>query len=182
MNKTFPTRAPGSGSSPGTGIGQRVRLLAAAALLSVCAGALAGSVSYTYDGTPSRRYVHGPGIDEPLVWCEGTTSTNKTWPCADHLGSIIGTADGAGTSTAIHSYGPFGEPNVATGVRFRYTGQQYLGGLNLYYNKARFYSPALGRFLQTDPIGSADDLNLYAYVRNNPVNRRDPTRQIDVGG
>ncbi|MCB1946629.1 MAG: RHS repeat-associated core domain-containing protein, partial [Thauera sp.] len=69
----------------------------------------------------------------------------------------------------------FGEPNVTTGVRFRYTGQQYLGGLNLYYYKARFYSPALGRFLQTDPIGTADDLNLYAYVGNNPVNFSDPS-------
>ena len=60
-------------------------------------------------------------------------------------------------------------------MRFRYTGQQYLGGLNLYYYKARFYSPALGRFLQTDPIGTADDLNLYAYVGNNRGNFSDPT-------
>ncbi len=129
---------------------------------------------YDGAGTLLRRYVHGPGVDEPLVWYEGSTTANKSWLYADHLGSIIGTANSAGTSTAIHSYGPFGEPNVTTGVRFRYTGQQYLGGLNLYYYKARFYSPALGRFLQTDPIGTADDLNLYAYVGNNPVNRFDP--------
>ncbi len=62
-----------------------------------------------------------------------------------------------------------------TGTRFRYTGQQFLGSLNLYYYKARFYSPALGRFLQTDPIGTADDLNLYAYVGNNPINFNDPS-------
>ena len=128
---------------------------------------------YDGAGTLLRRYVHGPGVDEPLVWYEGSTTTAKSWLYADHLGSIIGTANSAGTSTAIHSYGPFGEPNVTTGVRFRYTGQQYLGGLNLYYYKARFYSPALGRFLQTDPIGTADDLNLYAYVGNNPVNFSD---------
>ncbi|NMG35575.1 hypothetical protein GRF61_14090 [Azoarcus sp. TTM-91] len=130
---------------------------------------------YNSSGGLLRRYVHGPGVDEPLVWYEGTGTTNKTWLYADQLGSVVGTANSAGTSTAIYSYGPFGEPNVTTGVRFRYTGQQYLGGLNLYYYKARFYSPALGRFLQTDPIGTRDDLNLYAYVGNNPVNRADPT-------
>ena len=135
---------------------------------------------YDGAGTLVRRYVHGPGIDEPLVWYEGSTTTAKSWLYADHLGSIIGTANSAGTSTAIHSYGPFGEPNVTTGVRFRYTGQQYLGGLNLYYYKARFYSPALGRFLQTDPIGYAAGTNLYAYVRNNPVNAIDPSGLVDI--
>ena len=130
---------------------------------------------YNSGGTLLRRYVHGPGIDEPLVWYEGTTTTNKTWLYQDQLGSVIGTANSAGTSTAIHSYGPYGEPNIATGTRFRYTGQQFIGSLNLYYYKARFYSPALGRFLQTDPIGIADDLNLYAYVGNNPINFNDPS-------
>ncbi len=130
---------------------------------------------YNSGGTLLRRYVHGPGIDEPLVWYEGTTTTNKTWLYQDQLGSVIGTANSAGTSTAIHSYGPYGEPNIATGIRFRYTGQQFIGSLNLYYYKARFYSPALGRFLQTDPIGIADDLNLYAYVGNNPINFSDPS-------
>lgn len=122
-----------------------------------------------------RRYVHGPGIDEPLVWYEGAGTTSKTWLYADHQGSIVGQADATGTSTAIYSYGPFGEPNQTAGTRFRYTGQQYLSQLGLYYYKARFYSPMLGRFLQTDPIGYADDANLYAYVGNSPIDRRDPT-------
>ncbi|WP_213766669.1 RHS repeat-associated core domain-containing protein [Caballeronia sp. dw_19] len=46
--------------------------------------------------------------------------------------------------------------------------------MGLYYYKARMYSPALGRFLQTDPVGYKDDLNWYAYVGNNPVNFSDP--------
>jgi RHS repeat-associated protein len=130
-----------------------------------------------YDGANAvlRRYVHGPGIDEALVWYEGSGTTNKTWLYADHQGSIVGQANAGGTSTAIYSYGPFGEPNATTGSRFRYTGQQYLGALGLYYYKARFYSPQLGRFLQTDPIGYADDNNLYAYVGNGSVNATDPT-------
>lgn len=60
-------------------------------------------------------------------------------------------------------------------MRFGYTGQQNLSGLGVQYYKARMYSADLGRFIQTDPIGMADDMNLYAYVGNNAVNARDPS-------
>ncbi|QID19401.1 RHS repeat protein [Nitrogeniibacter mangrovi] len=130
---------------------------------------------YNASGTLLRRYVHGPGVDEPIVWYEGSGTISKTWFYTDHLGSVVGQADASGSNTATYSYGPFGEPNTTTGTRFRYTGQQYLSGLNLYYYKARFYSPAIGRFLQTDPIGYRDDLNIYAYVGNSPIGMNDPT-------
>ena len=70
-----------------------------------------------YDGADvlMRRYVHGPGVDEPLVIYEGAGTGTKNWQYADHLGSIIGTADSTGASTAIFSYGPFGESSPTSG-------------------------------------------------------------------
>ncbi|MEQ1584192.1 MAG: RHS repeat-associated core domain-containing protein, partial [Candidatus Nitrotoga sp.] len=125
---------------------------------------------YDGTGTLTTRHIHGPGIDEPLVSITGTT---KTWRYADHLGSIIAEADAMGNATAIRGYGPFGENGTMAPNRFGYTGQQYIAGLGLYYYKARWYSPTLGRFLETDPIGYADGVNWYAYVNNNPINTND---------
>jgi YD repeat-containing protein len=88
------------------------------------------------DGTGSvlRRYVHGPGMDDPIVWYEGATLATRNHLHADERGSIIATTNSAATAT-IYAYGSYGEPNGNnwTGSRFRYTGQTAIPEAHLYY-------------------------------------------------
>ncbi len=130
---------------------------------------------YNTSSVMQKRYVHGPGTDAPLVeYSEsGTGSGVRTFLHADERGSIVARSNESGAKTAINAYDEYGIPGGGNVGRFQYTGQTWLSPLGMYYYKARFYSPTLGRFMQTDPIGYGDGMNTHAYVANDPVNSTD---------
>lgn len=153
----------------------------------------ASSTQFLYDGerlaaeyngsTLLRRYVHGTGTDNPIVWFEGSGVSTARYLATDRQGSVIAYSDTSGnvTSSQVYAYGPYGEPNSWGGSRFAYTGQIQLPEAQLYFYKARVYDPITGRFLQTDPVGYKDDIDLYAYVKEDSINRTDPSGNSGCG-
>lgn len=134
-------------------------------------------------------YIHGPNIDEPL---QGI-SHNKTWYYhADGLGSIVALTDKHGNVVQRYDYDSFGNlEQQGEGIEqpFTYTAREFDQETGLYYYRARYYDPQVGRFVSKDPIGfEGGDNNLYGYVLNNPVNWTDPygkrvsvfTRSLDM--
>ncbi len=126
-------------------------------------------------GTVLRRYVPGPGVDEYPVWYEGSGIGDRRYLMREAQGSVSAVVTGASGPRTANTYDEYGVPAAGNVGRLQYTGQMWLPEVGLYHYKARAYSPTLGRFLQTDPIGYKGGLNWYAYTGNDPVNRSDTT-------
>jgi YD repeat-containing protein len=94
-----------------------------------------------------RRYVYGPGVDTPLVWYEGTGTTDRRWLIPDERGSIIAVTGASGDvmtingTPAINRYDEYGIPASTNLGRFQYTGQSWIPEPGMYYYKARAMPP-----------------------------------------
>ncbi len=103
---------------------------------------------------------------------------------SNHIQSTSVVTDASGNEVTRMVYLPFGEISPANSagadtVTAKFTGQEYDDSFGLYYYNARYYDPALGRFLSPDPIvsdpGNLQSFNRYSYVLNNPIKYIDPT-------
>jgi RHS repeat-associated protein len=133
----------------------------------------ATSVQELSGSTATGNLLSG-GIDEIFTRAD---STGAYTPLKDALGSTIALVDSNGNLVTQYSYDPFGNTIISSTTNsngYQYTGRENEGN-GLYFYRARYYSPLLGRFINEDPLGFAGSgPNFYAYVHNSPTNLVDP--------
>jgi RHS repeat-associated protein len=137
---------------------------------------------FNSSGALTSRYLYRPAVDM-LLARDDASSGNVSWYLTDRLGSVRTMAQIAGTAVNVvyrADYDAFGKTSAELpaggGDRFKYTASQFDSATGLNYNRARFYDPATGRFLNEDPSGFAGgDSNLYRYTGNDPTNETDPS-------
>jgi RHS repeat-associated protein len=119
-------------------------------------------------GTIVKRYVFGASVDDLVAV---TINGTNYWVQLDGIGSAVGITDDGGSVVGTASYDVYGNPR--SGTLRRFAGMRWDDDAGLYYARARWYEPALGRFVAMDPLPPPLSL-AYVYVGNCPTSYRDP--------
>jgi len=139
---------------------------------------------FNSSGSLTERYLFGAGVVTGAVVDEilARTSSGGTtaWYLTDNLGSVRDIVGTSGNELDHIVYDSFGnivtETNATNGDRFKFAGMEWDTAIGQYYDRARWYGAAGGRFLSQDPKGfAAGDADLYRYVLNAPTLATDPT-------
>jgi RHS repeat-associated protein len=132
------------------------------------------AAEYGGDGSPVAWYIHGLGLVARI-----DAAGDSAYYAFDATGHARQLTDDTGAVVNTYDYSPFGIPlqvDETIPNPCRYVGRFGVieEGNGLTFMRARHYDPSIGRFTAVDPIGIAGGVNLYSYVRNNPVSGQDP--------
>jgi RHS repeat-associated protein len=122
----------------------------------------------------THKYIYGKG----LLAVE--TSSARYCYHFDGTGNTVAITDMTQAIVNSYAYEPFGQilsQQETVTQPFKYVGQYGVMAEpnGLYYMRARYYDPTVGRFISEDPLGfGGGDVNLFAYVSNNPIGAIDP--------
>ncbi len=142
----------------------------------------AENLEATYDETNTikAKYLRGVVVDEIIngwQYDSAGSRTNYTFH-HDHLTSVTALTAHEGSTIQTTQYNPFGSTQSTIGSssnQLSFTGREKDVDTSLYYYRARYYDPELGRFISEDPLRFQAGINFYAYVGNNPINANDPS-------
>ncbi len=127
-------------------------------------------------------YLNGPGIDNKLRLTDSRlAATGPLYFLQDQLGSTTALTNSQGVAVSQINYDSFGNPSAGANLtRYTYTGREFDSDTGLFYYRARWYDPKVGRFISEDPIGFSGGVNWFAYVSNNPLNAQDPSGLYNI--
>jgi len=140
----------------------------------------ANMIQESVEGSPTANLLVGLRMDQLF---SRTTEAGTATFLTDRLGSVIALANSAGGVQTTYAYDPFGtstEAGQSTDNPFQFTGREN-DGTDLQFNRARYYSPAMARFISQDPAGFiGSGPNLYHYVGGAPLDFIDPTGEMEL--
>lgn len=135
------------------------------------AGALVQETVWMGDTPVATLRPNGTGISIYYVHTDHLGTPRKVTRPSDNGLMWRYDPDTYGASTTAANSNPAGLGTFVYNLRF--SGQYFLAESGLSYNHFRTYDPAVGRYIEADPIGLAGGINPYAYVGGNPINKAD---------